>query len=250
VDLGNYRPFPSLPRVLLPAQLQALQATHGNQFVLRLVGQETKEYDPAAAERLFNEGEGFSKAGEHEKAIVLWERVRQMPGLPEGVANPLVFNIGLSNLKLKRYATAIKYLEDYLAVPGGTRMADAAQLLSEGKRGAGIPTDEQTSKEYEPAAAEHMFVEGERFFRAGEYAKAIVLWERVRQLPGLPASVPAPLVFSMGVANLRLKRYATAIKYFEDYLAVPGTRMDDAAEMLTEAKRAAGIPTDEQTSRP
>src|SRR2546427_684280 len=83
----------------------------------------------------------YYKEHEYEKAIVLWERVRQMPGLPAEVQGPLIFNIGVADLRLKRYATAIKYLQDYLALPGGTRTEDALDHLAEARRSAGIPDD-------------------------------------------------------------------------------------------------------------
>ncbi|HEY7466172.1 MAG TPA: tetratricopeptide repeat protein, partial [Dehalococcoidia bacterium] len=173
-------------------------------------------------------------------AIILWERVRQIPGAPDDVRNPILFNIGLANLRLQRYATAIKYFEDYLAVPGGSRQDDAFDFLEEARSKAGVPADAS----YDPDEAERVFLDGEAQFNNGNFAMAIILWERVRQIPGAPDDVRNPILFNIGLANLRLQRYATAIKYFEDYLAIPGgSREDDALDFLDEARTKAGVMT-------
>lgn len=87
-----------------------------------------------------------------------------------------------------------------------------------------------------------VFEQAERSYKAGAFRKAIILFERVRHMPGLKR--PQALLYNIGLANLRLKRFATAVIYFENYLRTPGLSANDKAKAqarLSEAKKGAGI---------
>lgn len=90
--------------------------------------------------------------------------------------------------------------------------------------------------------ARAVFARAERLFKARAYRKAIILFERVRHMPGVPN--PERLLYNIGLANLKLRRFATAIIYFESFLAHPSISDGDrerAQEKLNEAKRGAGV---------
>jgi hypothetical protein len=83
-------------------------------------------------------------------------------------------------------------------------------------------------------------------FRARRYRRAIITWERIRHLPGAPANVVAACLFNIGAANLRLRRFATAVIYFETYVGRTGISdrdRTDAQRRLNAAKRRIGIAT-------
>ncbi len=206
------------------------------------VEDQAAEKDPALAKRTFSEANDFFKSGDYASAIVGFERVRQMPGFGDDVHQSLLYNIGIANLRLERYATAITYIEQYLAMPGGEHRDFAEENLIEAKRGAGIPVEDQPA-EKDPALAKRTFNQANDFFKSGDFASAIIYYERVRQMPGFDDDVHQPLLYNIGIANLRLQRYATAITYLEQYLAMPGgDNRDFAEENLIDAKHGAGIP--------
>lgn len=91
--------------------------------------------------------------------------------------------------------------------------------------------------------ARQLFNRAERFFKAGAYRRAIILYERVRHMPDVPR--PEALLFNIGLANMKLRRFATAIIYFENFLASPRISESDrkrAQQRLNEARRGIGIP--------
>jgi outer membrane protein assembly factor BamD (BamD/ComL family) len=82
-------------------------------------------------------------------------------------------------------------------------------------------------------------------YRAKNYIQAIILWERVRNLPKVTDVVKRSCLFNIGQANLKLKRPATSILYFERYLASTGLTDDErkeATSKMNEAKRRISIP--------
>jgi outer membrane protein assembly factor BamD (BamD/ComL family) len=82
-------------------------------------------------------------------------------------------------------------------------------------------------------------------YKVKNYITAIILFERVRNMPAASAEVKRDCLYNIGMANLRLKRPATAVLYFERYLASSGLSEADrrgAEERLNEAKRRTGIP--------
>jgi hypothetical protein len=95
-----------------------------------------------------------------------------------------------------------------------------------------------------PQRAKQLFNSAMSHYRARRYARAIILWERVRHLPGVPPNLKAACLYNVGQANMRLRRFATAIIYFETYIADTGISEKDRADAqarLDAAKRRLGI---------
>jgi len=92
------------------------------------------------ARQLFNRAQEYYQRRSYRKAIILYERARQLAGTPDSAKRACLYNIGMANLKLRRFATAIIYFETFLQSPGITEKdrADAQRRLSEAKRGAGV----------------------------------------------------------------------------------------------------------------
>ena len=97
--------------------------------------------DREAARRLFDEASAYFTRGDYRRAIIRFERLRQTPGLEDAIVRDVLYNIGVCNLRLERFATAIIYLEQYLTLPGAVE-ADGAARLAEARRGAGVAEPE------------------------------------------------------------------------------------------------------------
>lgn len=81
-------------------------------------------------------------------------------------------------------------------------------------------------------------------FGSRNYRKAIMLYEKARQQSGVPEKIKEACLFNIGLANVRLKRFATAIIYFENFLSRAGAGNCDrmmARHYLSEAKRRLGV---------
>lgn len=196
---------------------------------------------------LWEQGRDFFHGRQYARAIIRFERLRQlgMPGVGAKIADELVWNIAVCNNKLRRYNTAIVYLEEYRDMSGvsAEHRASAEALLVKVKRLAGIPLEEG------PAPVERqkeMFLKAEDLYVRGQFRQAIVRFERVRQLPGISADVARDCLWNIGVCNLRLRRFATAIIYFEKYKRMSGADLAGANAHLREAKIGAGILVEEQ----
>jgi tetratricopeptide (TPR) repeat protein len=251
---------------LSPAQLMWLQQTAGNAAVDRFLSGRTTtpgsrdgsqgtavqrqqrrrsatgessaatEPLPDRLRELFEQAVGLFQAGRQRQAIIAFERVRQTPGVPAEVRRDSLYNIGMANLRLGRFATAVIYFEEYLRAEGAN-VEDGHARLAEAQRGAGVPAAGEPS----PDRLRQLFEQAAGFFQAGQYRQAIITFERVRQTAGVPAEVRRDSVYNIGMANLRLSRFATALIYFEEYLRTGGANVEDGHVRLAEAQRGAGI---------
>ena len=81
-------------------------------------------------------------------------------------------------------------------------------------------------------------------YNSRNYGRAIVLYEKVRQQRDAPEVVKSACLYNIGYANIKLRRFATAIIYFETYIGRPD--ITDCERMmaqyrLVEAKRRIGV---------
>lgn len=241
-----------------------LQRAQGNSYVQRLLAesrdqivQRQNDNNIERARFLFRRAHAHFLQAErtHDErdfrvAIILFERARQVPGLDETIRVQILYNIGLCNLNLERYATAIRYFEEYLASPMVSEpedRAEARQRIDQARRGAGV-VEEETGREYQEQI-EVMWNKAINFYIHGNFRQAIILFTKIRQLPGVSEEIISACMYNIGRANFRSGRYATAIPYFEEYIANPLVSEEDRAGALTqlaEARRRAGIPAEEQ----
>ena len=88
--------------------------------------------------------------------------------------------------------------------------------------------------------ARELFQEGSELVRQGQLHQAIIRFERARQAdPSLRNTY-----WNIAECNLTLGRNATAIIYYEQYMAMPGAEVEAAQERLREARRLAGVAED------
>jgi outer membrane protein assembly factor BamD (BamD/ComL family) len=154
------------------------------------------------------------------------------------VRRDCLYNIGQANLRLRRFATAILYFEEYLTMPGADRQGGEAGL-AQAQQGAGVPGAEIPTAEA-PLSMEQtreMFDEAVELYGNRQYRRAIIRFERVRQQPDIGEDVRRDCLYNIGQANLRLRRFATAIPYFEEYLTMPGADREGGEAGLAQAQQ-------------
>lgn len=235
-----------------------LQRTAGNAAVHRLLrgGAALTRDDiasaPGTGEALpadelrerFAEARRLYGAGRYQQAIVAFQRLRSLPGVPDAVERDCLWHMGLSDLQLGRHATAVLIFERYMTMPGADVAAAEARL--EQARGAvgggGDSLDaEQLPKRFDAAVA---------LFERGRHRQALVAFERIRQAPDLPAEYERDCLYNMGMALLHLQRPASAIPFFEEYAARTGADAAEAKARLQEARRSAGAGLESEQPTP
>ncbi len=178
---------------------------------------------------------------QYARALVFWERGRHQPGLSEEQRTSFLFNIGMCNLMLERYGSAVAVFEQYLESPYADR-GTGENRLRRARAGVGAPeAAEDVPSEPGDEPGEALFREGQRLFDAEDYPEAIAVWERARETTGATGVVNSGFLFNIGLANMRLERFATAIFFFEEYLEDPGPHADRAREYLAEARSEIGV---------
>jgi tetratricopeptide (TPR) repeat protein len=192
------------------------------------------------ARRLHERARQAYADNEFARALVLWERGRQQPGLGEEQLTSFLFNIGMCNLMLERYGSAVAVFEEYLESPHADRET-GENRLHRARAGVGAAeAAEDAPAEPGDEPGEALFREGQRLFDAEDYPEAIAVWERARETAAATGVVNSGFLFNIGLANMRLERFATAIFFFEEYLEAPGPNADQAREHLAEARSEIG----------
>jgi hypothetical protein len=130
------RPQPPPPEAELQRRRDALMATR-----LRPSQPQPSTAVPKdRVRRLFHRAMGDYRARRYRRAIIAWEQVRHLSGMAPNVAAACLYNIAAANLKLRRFATALIYLETYIASPAisDRDRRDARARLSATKRRLGM----------------------------------------------------------------------------------------------------------------
>jgi tetratricopeptide (TPR) repeat protein len=265
------------------AEMQGNQVLQG--VILRQ--QATAKTDEAGAEksygfdveqfnRVFKVASDFYDQEDYRHAIIQFEKARQIPGVTDPGKSACLYNIGMANLKLERYNTAIIYFERDLST-GSEDKTNTQNQLSKAKRLAGIPegsakeTEEkqeelnkpkgqgedqegttggaETSLPFDVKQFNRLFETAEANYVSGNYRQAIINYEAARQIPGVTQPGKAACLFNIAVSNMKLKRYNTAIIYLEQLLEIDPTNAAETEKKLKEAKRLAGIPEEEPASK-
>ena len=189
----------------------------------------------------WKQAESFFESGEYAPAIVSFERMRRLlhPELAKWQHSAL-WNIGLSNFRLERFDSAIVYFQRYLqGEVSDERRGRTERLLAEARQKAGIAPagDEPVAKDELDAR----FAAAEQDFADGRFAQAALQFEGIRQTPGATDSLKIACLWNIGQAHLRLQRFATAIIYFEDYIAAGGSNLDGASRNIEKAAEEGGV---------
>ncbi len=180
-------------------------------------------------------------ARDFPRALVLWERARQEPNLSEAERAAFLFNVGMCNLLLERYGSAVAVFEEYLRSPAAEREA-GEDRLRRARAGVGAPELAEAALAQpgdEPGQALHR--QAQRLFDEGNFPEALAVWERARETTGVTPRQRGGFMFNIGMCNLRLERFATAIFFFEEYLTAPGSDQEWGRMQLERARRGAGV---------
>ncbi|HEY9076524.1 MAG TPA: tetratricopeptide repeat protein [Anaerolineaceae bacterium] len=255
-----------------PNSIERLQATFGNQAVQRMIMRQrlpNAAVEPVTDQstqntqgrELWERATTAYTAGRYQRAIILFERIRNLPGMSEQVIAAMTFNIGVANLRLHRYNTAIIYFEEYLRIGDDRELGQAR--LDEARRGAGLPAQREETEGGAGGANVSSGAGGESAaglqvlrdtfysaladYRGGNYGRAIAKFERIRSARGASEEVRQAVVYNIGMCMLRMRRYATAVFYFEQYLNMGGSDRERGEQRLDEAKRGAGIPVEDES---
>ena len=192
--------------------------------------------DEGPGEALHRQAQRLFEAGSFREALAMWERARETPGNTPAQNAMLLFNIGMCNLRLERFATAVFFFEEFLESPG-TNEELGRERLAEARRGAGVSeggVSERTARTLHARALEA--------FDAGEYARAVILWERARHMRGATDAQRAAFLLNVGLSNLRMERYGSAVAAFEGYLRMPGSDREEGEDALARARAGVGSP--------
>ncbi|MBW4437985.1 MAG: tetratricopeptide repeat protein [Pleurocapsa minor GSE-CHR-MK-17-07R] len=158
----------------------------------------------------------------------------------------LTYNIGQCNLRLGRYASALHYFREAQqsgALPD-SRTSQLEENLARCRRHVGVETNAEG--EVEALTVEQSrarFESGARMYSQGNYQGAIIVWTQIIDAGNLEDSVRKNLLFNLGQANYRLRRYATAIPFYEQARTLGLTdHLTVLEERLTECRREIGTP--------
>ncbi|MGD8857406.1 MAG: tetratricopeptide repeat protein [Chloroflexota bacterium] len=201
------------------------------------------------ANKLLRAANKLARRRQYRRAIIGYERLIHQPGVREAVTTPATINIGICNYRLGRYATANLYFQQYLKLPTARAKKGAYYLaLTQGKLGLGPGSAAGKAAAVGGAAAsgkqaQAQFEQGVAKYRAGQYTAAIMLFEQARNSKLLAEHLRVKAVFNLGLCSKRLKRYATAMRYFETYLGLPGAKVEKGAFHADQMRRKLGLPS-------
>ncbi len=154
-----------------------------------------------------------------------------------------VFNIGLCNARLRRYATALRYFTAYVELPGA-RLKKGRRFLNrmQGKLGLSAAGKSPSGRSKISAGeSSRRFKKANSLVRAKKYRRAIVAYEKLLNQPGLPEYVRASALLNAGICNYRIGRYPAAIMYYQQHLASTYARKKKGTYLMNKAKRKMGL---------
>lgn len=192
----------------------------------------------------YSEAQQLYNAGRLPQAIAAFQRIRSLPGVPDGMQRDCVWNMGLADLQLGRYATAILLFEHYSTLEGAD-IPGAEARLEQARAGAGV-----VGEELDADQLARRFAAAVELFERGRHRQALVAFVRIRHLKDLPPEYERDSLYNMGMALLHLQRHASAIPFFEQYSAHEGADPVEAKARLREARQAAGAGLDEEAPSP
>lgn len=221
-----------------------LQSIIGNRAMRRLI-QRTENDERAHA--LFDEASSLFEGGDYAGAYQIFMRVAQMPGLTDRQYLFMHYNMGICMMRLNQlhgarsylrtavqeaeaqgdtetHAAALHALENVTARLGETAPETGpgaeAPGAAEGAAETGGPDDAATEAlaETEDTRARAIFEQARTAFEAGDYQRALTLYEQVSAMGGLPPNIHVSMLYNMGMAHYQLGNNRMAINYLEQFV--------------------------------
>lgn len=227
------KPDEKAPKRATPVPVDVAAAIGNRAFAL-LARQTATADRNARARELHEQADQLYNLGLFAEALALWERAREAGGLTQAQEASFLFNIGMCNLRLERFATAVFFFEEYLETPAAD-VEVGRERLGRARAGAGV-FEEGVSER----SARSLHDRAEQAYEAGDFRRALILWERARHQRGATEEHRASFLFNVGMCNLRLERFGSAVAVFEEYLRMPGADQEVGRRRLERARAGAG----------
>lgn len=224
------------------------------------------------ARRLFLEAMEAYRTGAYSAAVEGFQRVREMPGLPDEVYACSLWNISQCFLRLGNREAAAEYVRAYLASPGisDADRTEAESVLAEitgGKEGESVagsveqaptgtaegatptPAEEGPLPTEPVARGRQLHEQAVRFYGAGNYGEALARFGQIMEISGLPANVYTMTLWNMARCYQGLGNIPMALAMLRGYLAQEGLSSADRAEASDLLRQLAGAGTEEAGER-
>lgn len=171
---------------------------------------------PGAGRRLFQLAQERYEARDFRRAIILFERVRHLERLPDETRSMMLFNAGMSNFHLGRYATAQNYLEEYLA-EHPDEANEVQPYLSECQAQVGLTETHEDSSASDDDA-QTLFRQGRAAFDASQWQEALTYFRRVMNAQGVSAQIRFTMYHNMAICFRQLNQREEALRYFRFHI--------------------------------
>jgi tetratricopeptide (TPR) repeat protein len=155
----------------------------------------------------------------------------------EEIQRAVMFNIARCDMRLRRYATAIIYLEEYLDdAESEEERAEVFDMLIEAQEEAGALNSREQ--------VQFLYRLSQEAYDNGEYESVIRLSEAMVNIAGVDQELDSSIHYNIGLSFYRLGRYAEAVPHLRRYVQEhPGDQ--EAAQLLSESEERSGMSTPE-----
>jgi tetratricopeptide (TPR) repeat protein len=189
------------------------------------------ENSNAAAKANFERGSKLYDEEKFAEAVLAYkEVVRAAPNSPSGY-----MGLGMSYLMQKQWSEAEQNLQRAVELLSASAAASSGEVLEEMQAALKFAR-EQTAKQKPPAInpqAEALFKQGNEFFNAKQWKKAIKVWEEAAKL----APDQASIFYNLGSAYFNSKQYTKARNAYREALRLNPNHPSAAADLAdAEAK--------------
>jgi len=211
-----------------PAAQAAVMYTHmGNRALQRMLKADAKAQLPGGvvqrettatddSERLrsiFSVAEAFYKAEEYSDAAINYTKLLQFDSLKGEQRALILYNVGQCQRNLKRYANAIPYYEEAVQIGAGAFQKKAEYFLKFCREELGITmVNDEDVLHVGQDDAKDLFVQADEAYKGGNYKDALNLYLQVQQYYPEASGM---MYYNMGQCNRNLKRWATALYFYE-----------------------------------
>jgi tetratricopeptide (TPR) repeat protein len=162
---------------------------------------------------IFNVAETFYKAEAYSDAAINYTKLLQFDSLKGEQRAQILYNVGQCQRNLKRYANAIPYYEEAVQIGAGAFQKKAEYFLKVCREELGITmVNDEDVLHVGLDDAKDLFVQADEAYKGGNYKDALALYLQVQQYY---PDASGMMYFNMGQCNRNLKRWATALYFYE-----------------------------------
>ena len=242
------RIFPEKPNWYVP--LKRIQQENYKTGILQFQTSPQLSGLKADAKELYDKAVSFFNEDDKSRyllAIIGFQRLLYHIGFPKSKENlaTTYFNLGITNLELKRRQAAVFYFE--LCLDQNPNHLNAPKIYRETKANLGrLPQKAGNSKRSQNrvfSEVKRLFKKAERYYYRNRYTRSIYYLERARQgsiLNNYSDERKNAILYAIALSNYFLGRYSATVSYLEHYIEKKG-KVKREQEFLSEAKFALGL---------